>query len=120
MEGAPDLLTRPTLGPGEAPAARARRRRTHPLLGPTLATALLLAASAVLAPRVGLAAWTLLPVVVVAVIVAGLLGSLADAPPGRFERRLSAYAAVMAWVWRALLVYGIGLGLFFGTIWLFD
>jgi hypothetical protein len=120
MEGAHDALTPVSVVSRPATRRPARRQRGRRLLGPVLATGLLVAASLALAPRAGLAFWALLPVAVVAMIVTGLLGALVDAPRGTFERRLSAYAAVMGWVWRALALYAVGLALFFGTIWLFS
>jgi hypothetical protein len=98
-------------------AGRSRRRPGwFRLLGPILATSLLLLASYALALHVSLAFWGVLPVVAVAIIVTGLLNSLVDAPSTDFRRRLSTYAIVVAWVWRALVVYGFGLILFLATI----
>jgi len=119
MEGARDALTPASVAAGPTTGGRNRLRRTHRLFGPLFAAALLITASFAVAPYAGLAVWALFPVAIVALIVTGLLGSLVDAPPGGFEERLSAYAAIMAWVWRALVLYALGLGLFFGTIWLF-
>ena len=118
MDGMHDVLVSDSAVATPRSMLRARRRARR-LLGPVCAAAMLVAASSVLAPHAGLALWALLPVVAVALIVAGLLGSLADAPAGRFAGRLSTYAAVMGWVWRALSLYAVGLVLFFGTIWLF-
>jgi hypothetical protein len=102
-----------------------RRHRRRPrgwqrALGPALATLLLLLASHAVAPQFGLAYWTLLPVVVVALTVTGLLGSLLDAPADRFSGRLTAYAIAVAWLGRALALYAVGLFLFLGTIRLFQ
>jgi hypothetical protein len=119
MDGARDALTPVSAAAGPATGGRRRSRRAHGLLGPLFAAALLIAASFAVAPHTGLAVWALFPVALVALIVTGLLGSLADAPAGRFEERLSTYAAITGWLWRALVLYAVGLGLFFGTIWLF-
>ena len=120
MEG-----TRIPTSPGAAAACRlAGRSRRRPgwfrLLGPGLATSLLLLASYALALHVSLAFWGVLPVVAVAIIVTGLLNSLVDAPSTDFRRRLSSYAIVVAWVWRALMIYCVGLMLFLATIWFFS
>jgi hypothetical protein len=101
--------------------ARSRPRRPSPrgwqrALGPALAALLLILASHAVAPYFSLAVWALLPVVVVALTVTGLLGSLLDTPADRFSRRLSAYAMAVAWLGRALALYAIGLVLFLGTI----
>ena len=98
---------------------RPRLRGWQRALGPILATFLLILASHAVAPHFSLAYWTLLPVVVVALTVTGLLGSLLDAPAARFSRRLSAYALAVAWLGRALALYAIGLALFLGTVRLF-
>ena len=117
MEGTHDALASSTT---TLDSPRSRRRGWQLAIGPALATGLLLLASVVLAPRLSLAFWALLPVAVVALIVTGLLGSLLDAPSGRFSRRLSVYSLIVAWMWRALVIYGVGLALFVGTIWFFD
>jgi hypothetical protein len=95
---------------------RPRLRGWQRALGPALAALLLILASHAVAPHFSLAVWALLPVVVVALTVTGLLGSLLDAPADRFSGRLSAYAMAVAWLGRALALYAIGLVLFLGTI----
>ena len=95
---------------------RSRLRGWQRALGPALSALLLILASHAVAPHFSLAFWALLPVVVVALTVTGLLGSLLDAPADRFAGRLSAYAMVVAWLGRALALYAVGLILFLGTI----
>ena len=110
MEGTQPLVVEPTPSRGRRPRGWQRA------LGPALAALLLILASHAVAPHFSLAFWALLPVVVVALTVTGLLGSLLDAPADRFSGRLSAYAVAVAWLGRALALYAVGLVLFLGTI----